>query len=123
MERKNRNYYTPEQKIAILKRHLLDKVPVSDQCDEYHMQTTVFYRWLKQFFENGAAAFERKRPGRHAAADRKIAELENKLKNALQSRDSRTWTSKQPSALGLLARGSDHSAKPKLRNEGEQPNS
>jgi transposase len=35
----------------------LDKVPISDLCDELGLQPTVFYRWQKEFFENGAAAF------------------------------------------------------------------
>jgi hypothetical protein len=30
MGRKDRNHYTAEEKVAILRRHLLDKVPVSD---------------------------------------------------------------------------------------------
>jgi transposase len=55
--RKERKHYTAEQKVAILRRHLLDKVPVSDLCEELGLQPTVFYRWQKVFFENGAAAF------------------------------------------------------------------
>lgn len=55
---KKRKNYTPEQKVAILKRHLVDRVPVSDICDQYDLHPTVFYRWQKAFFENGAAAFE-----------------------------------------------------------------
>jgi transposase-like protein len=38
---------------------------VSDLCEELALQPTVFYRWQKEFFENGAAAFqapERPRP-------------------------------------------------------------
>src|SRR6516165_3465694 len=34
----------------------VDRVPVSTLCDEYQLHPTMFYRWLKQFFENGAAA-------------------------------------------------------------------
>ena len=30
--RKERKHYTAEEKVAILRRHLLDKVPVSDLC-------------------------------------------------------------------------------------------
>jgi transposase len=56
--RKERKHYTAEEKVAILRRHLLDKVPVSDQCEEQALQPTVFYRWQKEFFENGAAAFQ-----------------------------------------------------------------
>ena len=52
-----RKHHTPEEKVAILRRHLVDRVPVSTLCDEHQLHPTVFYRWLKQFFENGAAAF------------------------------------------------------------------
>ena len=63
--RKERRHYTAEEKVAILRRHLLDKVPVSDLCEQDGLQPTVFYRWQKEFFENGAAAFQAKeRPAR-----------------------------------------------------------
>ena len=29
-----RKRFTPEQKVAIVRRHLIEKVPVSDLCDE-----------------------------------------------------------------------------------------
>ena len=45
--RKERKHYTAEEKVAILRRHLLDKVPVSDLCEELGLQPTVFYRWQK----------------------------------------------------------------------------
>jgi transposase-like protein len=50
-------HHTPEEKVAILRRHLVDRIPVSTLCDEHRLHPTVFYRWLKQFFENGVAAF------------------------------------------------------------------
>ncbi|MGA8618450.1 MAG: hypothetical protein WB660_08015, partial [Candidatus Sulfotelmatobacter sp.] len=44
---------------------LLDQVPVSVLCEEKGLQPTVFYRWQKEFFENGASAFQAKeRPAR-----------------------------------------------------------
>lgn len=33
--RKKRLNYSPQEKVAILKRHLVDRVAVSDVCDEY----------------------------------------------------------------------------------------
>ena len=45
-----RKHHAPEEKVAILRRHLIDRVPVSTLCDEYQLHPTVFYRWLKQFF-------------------------------------------------------------------------
>ena len=71
--RKERTHYTAEEKVAILRRHLLDKVPVSDLCEELGLQPTVFYRWQKEFFENGAVAFEPKRPS-NPSADRRSGE-------------------------------------------------
>ncbi len=56
--KKERKHYTAEEKVAILRRHLLDQVPVSDLCEEVGLQPTVFYRWQKELFENGAAAFQ-----------------------------------------------------------------
>jgi transposase len=74
-----RNHYTPEEKVAILRRHLLDKEPISQLCDELGLQLTVFYRWQKEFFENGAAAFQQKRPFNHSAEQERIAYLETKI--------------------------------------------
>ena len=55
--KKTRKHYTAEEKVAILRRHLLEQEPVSKLCDEFGLQPTVFYRWQKEFFENGAAAW------------------------------------------------------------------
>ena len=46
-----------EDKVRILRRHLLEKVPLSDLCDEYGLHPTVFYRWQKTSFEKGVAEF------------------------------------------------------------------
>ena len=32
---KKRNRYSAEQKVVILKRHLVEQAPLSDICDEY----------------------------------------------------------------------------------------
>ena len=58
--KKRRENYTPEQKVAILRRHLVEGVPISDLCHELGRQPTVFYRWRKEFFENGATAFQQR---------------------------------------------------------------
>src|SRR5260370_7955271 len=79
--RKERKHYTAEEKVAILRRHLLDKVPVSDLGEELGLQPTVFYRWQKEFFENGAAAFQAtERPRRQVEEKQKPIEfLEHKI--------------------------------------------
>src|SRR5918997_613074 len=77
--KKQRKQYAPEEKVAILRRHLLEKEPISKLCDEVGLQPTVFYRWQKEFFENGAAAFEQKRPTNHSADQERIAYLQKKI--------------------------------------------
>ena len=77
--RKSRKNYTPVEKVAILRRHLIDQVPVSDRCDEYQLQPTLFYAWQKLFFENGSAAFERKNASPESQHLRTIAALRDKL--------------------------------------------
>lgn len=79
MSDRRRTHYTAEQKVAILREHLLDHVPVSDLCERYRLQPTVFYRWQKQLFENGALAFTGSPRSRASDSDTKIAALEEKL--------------------------------------------
>jgi len=78
---KQRRHFEGAEKVAILKRHLIDKVPISDLCDELDLQPTQIYDWLKKFFENGHLAFENGRKSKSAedANGRKIEQLEAKL--------------------------------------------
>ena len=76
--KKQRKHYTPEEKVAVLRRHLLEKEAISKLCDELGLQPTVFYRWQKELFENGAVAFEQKRPINNSGDQERIAYLEKK---------------------------------------------
>ena len=63
----------------------MEKVPVSDLCEEHGLHPTVFYRWQKEWFEQGAVVFDtpksRARNGRSEdAAAKRIAVLEEKLR-------------------------------------------
>jgi transposase-like protein len=77
--KKQRKQCTPEEKVAIVRRHPVEAVPISDLCDEEGLQPTVFYRWQKEFFENGAAAFQQKGRPDHSAEQERIAYLEKKI--------------------------------------------
>jgi hypothetical protein len=57
----------------------LEQEPVSRVCDELELQPTVFYRWQKEFFENGAAAFQTKARSDHQAEQQRIEYLEKKI--------------------------------------------
>ena len=81
-----RKQYSAEQKVSIVRRHLLENVPVSDLCDEFGIHATQYYQWQKQLFENAEPAFAR-RPNKanlirqQNAHEKKITQLEEQLQN------------------------------------------
>lgn len=77
---RNRRRFSAEEKVRLLKRHLVDKETVSDVCDAEGIQPTQFYQWQKQFFENGASAFERKSPKKSNREADRVTALEAKLR-------------------------------------------
>lgn len=82
--KRSRKHFTAQEKLALIRRHLIEKVPVSTLCDEAKVQPTVFYRWLKQLFENGATVLERSNGAAAQQPDiqsrRRIARLEERLR-------------------------------------------
>jgi transposase-like protein len=80
-EESQRRSFSPEQKIKILRQHLLEKTPISEVCEKHEITPTQFYQWQKTLFENGPAAFAKtsgRRP--HNQAEARLAKLEDKLK-------------------------------------------
>jgi len=77
---RERRHFSPQQKVAIVKEHLVDGVPISDLCDRHHLQPAQFYLWQKQLFENGVTAFERKtKASGPSPAERQVEALRAKL--------------------------------------------
>lgn len=79
-EANQRRQFGPEQKIKILRQHLLEKAPISEVCEKHQITPTQFYQWQKTFFENGAAAFAKTAGRAHSQAEQRFAKLEDKLK-------------------------------------------
>ncbi len=79
MAKKTRKRFTAQEKVAILRLHLLEHVAISDLCDRHGIHPTMFYRWQKEFFENGAAALEPRSRHPTDSKDQRIAALEQKL--------------------------------------------
>ena len=75
---KKRKNYTPEEKITILKKHLAENIPVSNLCDQYDLNPTIFYRWQKQFFEKGFLAFQNGKDVNTSKLEKKVNSLKNK---------------------------------------------
>jgi transposase-like protein len=82
-----RRHFTAQEKVTILREHLLDKVPISQVCDRHGLNPTVFYRWQKEFFENGAAAFEAPTPRKADGRTRQLEERVEKLSAKLARKD------------------------------------
>ena len=80
-DKQPRRHLSPQEKVAIVKRHLLEGTPVSDLCDEFGLNPTLFYQWQRQLFENAHLAFEndRKIKAVEDGKDKKIEQLEAKL--------------------------------------------
>src|SRR6516162_4845696 len=46
---KSRRHYSPEQKVAILREHLVEQMPVSEVCEKHQIHPTVFYQWQERY--------------------------------------------------------------------------
>jgi transposase len=79
-----RRRFGDDQKAAIVRRHLADKVPVSDLADEYSIQPSLIYLWIKQVLDQAERAFRQASGGKRRrtiedAKDRRITRLEEQL--------------------------------------------
>ena len=80
--KKIRRHHSPEDKVRILRLHLLEGRPIWEICDSEGIHPTQFYQWQKALFEKGSAVFEGGRsPCRvFGQNERKLEVLESKLR-------------------------------------------
>lgn len=91
MSKRKRRNHSSEQKAEILRRHLVDKVAVSELCDEYKLQPSVFYGWMRQLTGNLGVALEATAGKRKRSSQTREAELEREneaLRAKLSKKDS-----------------------------------
>jgi len=77
-----RRRFGTDQKATILKRCLVDKVPISDLCDEYGIKPNQIYAWQKILFDHAQTAFQQaggRAASKVSAQEDKIVRLETKL--------------------------------------------
>lgn len=79
MSGKRRKKFTAEEKMIILKKHLLEKKAVSDICGEHGIHPTMFYCWQDRLFMEGTSVFEKSAEKPSVEMSRKVAQLEDKL--------------------------------------------
>ena len=84
MSGKKRRNFNPQEKVRLIRLHLIEKHEISKICEEHNIQPTQFHRWLKEFFERGHLAFEPQNGSEDKMKTKKIDHLEKKL----QQKDS-----------------------------------
>jgi len=83
-KQRKRRRFSGAEKVAILKRHLVDREEISAICEELKLHPTMFYDWQKRFFEHGARAFDLESKG----AEIQLRSENEALRSKLQKKDS-----------------------------------
>jgi transposase-like protein len=82
MSKRTRRKHSGSLKAALLKKHHVEKVPVSDVCDQAQVQPSLFYMWQRQLFENAEVVLDggkKGASGNEKALAARVAELEAQL--------------------------------------------
>ena len=88
MSTSKRRQWTTEQKVAILRRQFVEKVPVSQLCEELGLQPSVFYQWQRQVFDNLAGALTTPPPPGPSRREKELVAQNAQLEARLAKKDS-----------------------------------
>lgn len=86
-KKRSRRHFTTEQKVEILRRHMVEKVPVSDLCNELEIQPSVFYQWQRQVHDNLAGALTTPTPAGPSRREKDLTAENARLKAQLAKKD------------------------------------
>ena len=78
--RKERRQWSAEEKTKLLRRHLVEKIPVSKVCEEAQLAPSMFHRWQEQLFLNAPQALAGKRAPQQNQDRQRIEKLEQKIR-------------------------------------------
>jgi transposase len=77
---KERRHWSAQEKTKLLRRHLIEKVPVSKICEEARLSPGLFHRWQEQLFVNAPLALaDRRGPAEPSHDQQRIGKLEQKI--------------------------------------------
>jgi transposase len=83
---KPRRNFTAEQKADVVRRHLRDKVAISDLAAELEVQPTLIYQWVATVLGQAEKAFQAK-PGRQSKSpEAKLEQAKNQQIKRLQEK-------------------------------------
>ena len=82
-DKRVRRKFSAEEKATILRRHFVEQVAVSNLCEEYGIQPSLFYTWQRQMWENLGVALENggrnKLSAKEESLQRRVQVLEDVL--------------------------------------------
>jgi len=79
--KKERRHWSADEKAKLLRRHLIEKIPVSKICEEGQLAPSMFHRWQEQLFLNAAAALQgNNRSSERNQDQQRIEKLEKKIR-------------------------------------------
>lgn len=84
---KKRNHRSPEEKAALLRRHHVDKIPVTTICEEAGLQPSVFYHWQRELFERAVHVLGNAPPGRVSSREQELEKKNAALEAKLARKD------------------------------------
>jgi transposase-like protein len=84
---KKRNHRSPEEKAALLRRHHVDKVPVTTICEEAGLQPSVFYHWQRELFARAAHVLGNAPAGRPSSREQELEKKNAALEAKLARKD------------------------------------
>jgi transposase-like protein len=80
---KNRRHFSDEFKANVVRRHLAERVPVSDLASELQVQPSLIHLWIKQVLDQAEKAFQRSQGPKTSTVEdsksQRIAQLQEKL--------------------------------------------
>jgi transposase len=78
--KKERRHWSADEKAKLLRRHLIEKVPVSRICEESQLAPSMFHRWQEQLFLNAPLALQGNRSPERNQDHQRIEKLEKKIR-------------------------------------------
>ncbi|MDQ6957109.1 MAG: transposase [Mariprofundaceae bacterium] len=81
---KKRKQFSGEDKMFALREHLVEQIPISGVCDKHGVTPSMFYRWQKTLFEQGAPIFTQ---GKLASKEKQLTHQIDILSEKIKRKD------------------------------------
>ena len=80
MSKRTRRKFSPSQKADLLRKHHVEKVPISEICNQNELQPSVLYGWQHHLWDHAALAFAEAKPSsREQQLEAEVAALRARL--------------------------------------------